>query len=146
MSGDKASEHRREAAGWLAIAREDVRVAQACLSLAPPALGVAGYHCQQAAGKLIKGLLVAASVAFRKTHDMDELADLVASSYPDCRDLLEAIRPLTVWGFAYRYPGTEDVAEPVPDEVELRRIIDLIQRLGERLEAAAALGDFRAPQ
>jgi hypothetical protein len=88
---------------------------------------------------------VVASVAFRKTHDMDELADLLVSSYPECRELLDPIRPLTVLGFAYRYPGTEDVPEPIPDQVELRRIIDLIQRLAERLEAAVAPGGSRAP-
>jgi len=145
MSGDDLSERRYEATGWLVIAREDIRVAQACLSLAPPALGVAAYHCQQAAEKTVKGLLVVASVAFRKTHDMDELADLLVSNHPEYRDLLDQIRPLTVWGFAYRYPGTEDVPEPLPDRMELRRIIDLIERLAERLEAVAAPGTLRAP-
>ena len=80
------------------IACEDIRVARACVALNPPALGVAAYHCQQAAEKLAKGLLVAAGVPFRKTHDIDELADLMASNYPECRDLLDTIRPLTVWG------------------------------------------------
>jgi HEPN domain-containing protein len=145
MNGDEASERRHEAAGWLAIAREDVRVAQACLMLDPPARGVAAYHCQQAAEKLAKGLLVAASTPFRKTHDLDELADLALAGYPECRDLLDAIRPLTVWGFAYRYPGTEDIAEPVPDEAELRHTIGLIERLGERLQAAAVASDARGP-
>jgi HEPN domain-containing protein len=130
MNGNDAAERRREAAGWLAIAREDLRVAHACLSLDPPARGVAAYHCQQAAEKLAKGLLVAASVPFRKTHDMDELADLAASSYPECRNLLDAVRMLTLWGFAYRYPGTEDIVEPVPEEAELRRTIELVERLG----------------
>jgi hypothetical protein len=51
MNGDDVFERRREAASWLAIAREDVRVAQACLSLDPPAVGVAAYHCQKAAEK-----------------------------------------------------------------------------------------------
>lgn len=113
--------------------------------LTPPALGVAAYHCQQAAEKLIEGLLVAASVAFRKTHDMHELAVLVASRYPGCRDLLDPIRPQTVWGLAYRYPGTEDVPEPVPDQTQLCRTIDLIGRLAAPLEAAVILGGLRAP-
>ena len=78
---------------------------------------------------------------FRKTHDLDELADLAVSNYPECRNLLDATRPLTVWGVAYHYPGTEDIAEPVPDQVTLRRTIDLIERLGERLQATAAAGD-----
>jgi len=146
MNGDEVSERRREAAGWLAIAREDVRVARACLSLDPPAQGVAAYHCQQAAEKLVKGLLVAASVPFRKTHDMDELADLAISSYPECLDMLDAVRMVTVWGIAYRYPETEDIPEPVPDEVELRRIIDLIERLAERLQVAAETDDSQASQ
>jgi len=81
---------------------------------------------------------VAASTAFRKTHDMDELVDLAAPRYPEGVDLLDALRPLTVWGFAYRYPGTEDISEPVPGVAELRQTISLIERLGERLQAAAA--------
>ena len=144
MNGDEASERGREAAGWLAIAREDVHVARACLSLDPPARGVAAYHCQQAAEKLVKGLPVVASTPFRKTHDMDELTDLANLNYPECRDLLDAVRALTVWGFAYCYPGTEDIPEPVPSEVELRRTVDLVERLGERLQAAATASESGA--
>jgi HEPN domain-containing protein len=146
MSGEDASERRREAAGWLAIAREDLRVGRACLSLDPPARGVAAYHCQQAAENLIKGLLVAASTPFRKTHDLDELADLAVSNYPECHTLLDAIRPLTVWGFAYRYPGTEEISEPVPDEAELRHTINLIEGLAGRLQTAAIAGEPGPPQ
>jgi hypothetical protein len=47
MNCDEASERWREATGWLAIAREDVRVARACLTLDPPARSAAAYHCQQ---------------------------------------------------------------------------------------------------
>ena len=140
MNGDDEPERRREAAGWLVVAREDVRVARACLALNPPALGVAAYHCQQAAEKLAKGLLVAAAVAFRKTHDIDELADLAASNYPECRDLLDTIRPLTVWGIAYRYPATEDIPEPVPDSAELHQTIGIIEQLAQRLQAATGVG------
>jgi hypothetical protein len=98
MNGDDESDRRRAAAGWLVIAREDVRVARACPALNPPAPGVAAYHCQQAAEKLVKGLPAAVAAAFRKTQDIDELAELAASSYPECRDLLNTICPLTVWG------------------------------------------------
>jgi hypothetical protein len=91
MNGDEVAEQRREATGWLAIAREDVRVVRACLALDPPAFGMAAYHCQQAAEKLTKGLLAAAGVAFRKTHDLDELADLAAAYYPPARQVLDAI-------------------------------------------------------
>jgi HEPN domain-containing protein len=144
MNDDEASERRRETTGWLAIAHEDIRVARR-LSLAPPARRVAAYHCQQAAEKMVKGLLVNASAPFRRTHDMDELADLAASSYPECQDLLDTVRALTVWGLAYRYPGTEDISEPVPSEAELRRTIDLVERLGERLRAATTASGSGVP-
>ncbi len=48
---------RREAARWLAVAADDRRIAEACLGLDPPALGGSAYHCQQAAEKIVKGLL-----------------------------------------------------------------------------------------
>jgi HEPN domain-containing protein len=95
MNGDETAEQRREAAGWLAIAREDVRVARACLALDPPAFGMAAYHCQQAAEKLTKGLLAAAGVAVRKTHDLNALADLAAAHYPGARHVLDVIRSFT---------------------------------------------------
>ena len=139
MNGDEESDRRREAAGWLVVAREDLRVAHACLALSPPALGVAAYHCQQAAEKLAKGLLVAAGVAFRKPHDIDELADLAASKYPECRDLLNTARPLTVWGVAYRYPAAEDIPEPIPDRAELHQMIGTIEQLAQRLHPATAV-------
>jgi HEPN domain-containing protein len=136
MNGDDAAERRREAAGWLAIAREDVRVARACLALDPPARGMAAYHCQQAAEKLVKGLLAAAGVAFRRTHDLDELADLAAQHHSGARDLLNAVRPLTVWGVAYRYPTMEDIPEPLPDDAEVRQAIAIVTDLAERLRDA----------
>ncbi|WP_162488549.1 hypothetical protein [Azospirillum lipoferum] len=41
-----------EAAGrWWIVAAEDLRVVRACLSIEPPSLGNAAYHCQQAAEK-----------------------------------------------------------------------------------------------
>jgi hypothetical protein len=85
-------------------------------------------------------LLVAAAVAFRKTHDIDELADLAASNHPECRDPLDTIRPLTVWGIAYRYPATEDIPEPVPDSAELHQTIGIIEQVAQGLQAATGLG------
>lgn len=141
MSGSDETARRTEAAGWLVVAREDIRVARACLLLDPPAHGVAAYHCQQAAEKVAKGLLVAADVEFRKTHDLDELVELVAPSFPECRDPLNAIRPLTVWGIAYRYPAVEEIPEPIPESAELLRIIAIIEQLAGCLNVATTVGN-----
>jgi HEPN domain-containing protein len=107
-------EQLREATRWLAIAVEDARVARSCLQMASPALGVAAYHCQQAAEKLLKGLLIAAGAGFPRTHDLTQFAGQAARRYPDLRSSCEAMAPLTVWSVAYRYPSAEEYDEPDP--------------------------------
>lgn len=135
MSDDESigPERRREASRWLTIALEDRRVASACIALEMPSFTVAAYLCQQATEKLLKGLLIAAGVPFRKTHDMDELGDLVVIRYPGEVDLVAKVRRLTVWAFAYRYPGIEEIIEPQPTIDELRDVLGVIDALADRL-------------
>jgi HEPN domain-containing protein len=102
MNADEALARRVEAARWLAIAMEDARVAAACLGLDPPAPGVAAYHCQQAGEKLLKGFLIVAGAEFALTHDLNRLASAAEPHFPAEQNLFEALRPLTVWGVAYR--------------------------------------------
>ena len=58
---------------WLARANDDLRGAEIDLAAAPPLLGDAAFHCQQAAEKALKGLLTWHDREFRKTHDLVEL-------------------------------------------------------------------------
>lgn len=106
-----------EARRWFAIAAQDIATAQLCLNHTEPLVGPAAYHVQQAAEKLIKGLLVAAGTSFRKTHDLDELAEQAALHYPKLGDHLDACRPLTIWSTIYRYPGLDDDLGPISSEV-----------------------------
>ena len=148
---DASAERQREAARWLAIAADDARVARACLGMAQPALGIAAYHCQQAAEKLTKGLLIVAGAGFPRTHDLAELAVQASPLYPDLKPLLEAMAPLTVWNIAYRYPGIEEDDEPDPTPQALRNALTAIDALVQRLAALvqpggpAEGGDFVGP-
>lgn len=96
-------------------------------------MGVAAYHCQQAAEKLIKGLLVLAATPFRKTHDLDELSAAAVPLYPDLESLLGYVRVRTYWGFAFRYPmpAESESGPPIRSEIEavLRHLSDLRARL-----------------
>ncbi|CAO3459539.1 HEPN domain-containing protein [Azospirillum largimobile] len=124
-----------EAAGrWWAVAAEDLRVVRACLSIEPPSLGNAAYHCQQAAEKTMKGLLIAAGVGFRKIHDLDELADAVAPLHPMLSADLDRCRPFTAWATDYRYPPEDE--SPPPSREEILEALDILQRL----HAAATAG------
>jgi HEPN domain-containing protein len=135
MSGVDPAKQRDEAKAWLAKADEDLRAVRLCLDDRPPVLGVAAYHCQQAAEKLLKGLPVVAAIPFRRTHDLDELSHLAVPAYPEAEWLLGHVRVRTYWGFAYRYPmpgdGEDGADPPVPAEIEamLPHLKDLRARL-----------------
>lgn len=133
MNADEALARRRESARWFAIAAEDARVARACLQISPPSPEIAAYLCQQAAEKVVKGLLMMAGVEFARTHDLDRLASAAEPAYPDLRAPFEAIRSLTPWGTAYRYPGPEQVPEPLPRDDEIEQVLGVVDVLAARL-------------
>lgn len=136
MSGndpDLDAERRQEAGRWLAVATADMRVMRMCLDAAEPETGIAAYLCQQAAEKLVKGLLVAAGVGFARTHDMARLGDIAAAHYPALHDLLEATGRLTAWSYAYRYPGVEEAVAPSP--AVLRQALATVEQIAVRLRA-----------
>ena len=137
MSGPESPilpENRLEARRWMAIVDEDIDVAIAAMRL--PRLGASAYHVQQAAEKLIKCLLVLSATPFRRTHDLDDLIARLLPVHPQFGDKAEALRHISIWGVAYRYPGLEDAPEPLPGIEELNRVIDLLKDfvvLAERL-------------
>lgn len=106
-----------EARRWWRVAAEDLRVVRACLSLDPPSMGNAAYHSQQAAEKLLKGLLTAAGVSFRKVHDLDELADAASPLHPALSATIDACRPFTAWATEYRYPPEDEAAPPLENDI-----------------------------
>jgi HEPN domain len=138
MSGVDPVKQKDEARAWLAKAEEDLAAVRACLDARPPVLGVAAYHCQQAAEKLIKGLLVLAATPFRKTHDLDELSAAAAPIYPDLESLLGYVRVRTYWGFAFRYPmpAEQDGGQGPPASDEIEAMLHHLSNLRARLVAA----------
>ncbi len=127
MSGGERGAAMEEARRWWAVAAEDLRVARACLALDPPSSGNAAYHCQQAAEKIMKGLLTAAGVGFRKIHDLDELANVAAPLYPALTCDLDRCRPFTAWATEYRYPPEDE--SPPPSDEAIDDAIGVLQRL-----------------
>lgn len=93
-----------DARRWLSKADEDVRAADLMLLAEPPLVEQAAFHCQQAAEKIIKGLLVATAISVPRTHDVERLADLATPSYPALRPLMDELVQTTAWNAATRYP------------------------------------------
>ena len=125
-----------EARRWIAIADQDLRAVAICLRAEPPAMETAAYHCQQAAEKLLKALLVAAARPTRKTHDLEELAGEVAEAHPHLATLAQSCRFMTRWGFVYRYPTepSGEIPRP-PSDSEIGRAQAILAELRSAIAA-----------
>lgn len=91
---------------WLAKAEEDYALADHLLTEGTPWWTATGFHCQQAAEKFIKALLVVHQVEFPKTHDIEELLDLAATIDAALAAALREASALTQHAVATRYPQT----------------------------------------
>jgi HEPN domain-containing protein len=64
---------------------------------------IIGFHCQQAAEKILKALLSDVGVRFRKTHEIGALMSLLAQAGYGLPDQFEDLDGLTPFGAIYRY-------------------------------------------
>jgi len=106
-----------------------VVVAELTLTRDPPLIDPAAFHCQQAAEKMLKALLVAAGAAPPRSHDMELLIQAAAPLYPTLRKEMQAFARLTEWLTASRGLGEApaDVAE----------MLALIKAFGANVRALA---------
>jgi hypothetical protein len=85
-----------------------------------PSPAGAAYHCQQAAEKLVKAVLLQAGLAFPKTHDIAALVGLLPN-HPPLKDKLGNFEKLTPFGVAYRYPAEDEWEIPSAEAIETWR-------------------------
>jgi len=90
---------------------------------------IVGFHAQQAIEKLLKALLIAKIIPFRRTHDLGELMDLCSEHEIEVPDELYDIDDLTPFAVEYRY----DVFTPPNKELFSR---------SEALERVKAVHDW----
>jgi uncharacterized protein len=96
-------ERWRVARSWFERAKEDLEVARTFLTLSDRQLANTAFHLQQAAEKILKGLLAASARPFRKSHGLGELAAWVSDLHPDLAPELQDLDPCTSWVGAGRY-------------------------------------------
>jgi len=117
----------------LAFVDEDLQVAEMLLTDASPVLRSAAFHCQQAAEKMAKAVLVALGAAVPKIHDVEELSWLVTDVDPE---LGKAVGKLALGGwYAVRYPGLETDFQPSSQDV--RSALAELRDLRERINSLA---------
>jgi HEPN domain-containing protein len=114
-----------EVKAWLKKAADDLRGAEIDLAATPPLIEDALFHCQQACEKSLKGFLTCHDRIFRKTHDLDLLANACLEIDASLTRELDEARDLTVFAWEFRYPGEVEV----PPEVEVRSYLTLARQV-----------------
>lgn len=125
------SDRTAEARPWFAKAAHDLRAAGVLLAADPPLLSEAAYHCQQTAEKALKGFLSFHDIPFGKTHDLAAIGGLCVGQDTSLERLCVTADRLSVFAWAFRYPGN-------PEEPELGEVEDALSLAGEVLEALLA--------
>ena len=87
------------ASRFIAKGEEDLLAAKALVDNPEISDDIVGFHCQQAVEKFLKAVLTKEGVVFRKTHDLEELLDLMEDNglpLPENRDALDDLQPFAV--------------------------------------------------
>ncbi len=105
---------------------------------------IVGFHCQQAAEKLLKAALSDLSVRFRKTHDLGALLSLLAEAGQRLPAELEEIESLTPFSAVYRYEDYEP--EPLFDRQKAREMLRSLRAWVEGLLQSRTPDTPTAPQ
>lgn len=96
---------------WLDFAAMDLESAQFLLDMRPVPVEIICYHCEQAAEKLLKAVLVAADIEPPKTHDLIQLCKKCAELDSAYEVLADACIELSPYGVQVRYPSNLDLNE-----------------------------------
>ena len=122
---------RRLVREWVKKADVDFDVAGRLLEEGARFREVIAFHAQQAVEKHLKALLVRHQVEFPKTHDIEELLNLLRRVRPEIADSLQEARWLTPFGVEVRYPG--DFPDMLPGEE--RKAFELARHVKETVMA-----------
>lgn len=92
-----------------------------------PNYDAACFHAQQCAEKYLKAELQETGLAFKKTHDLVNLLNMILSVKPTWSALRADLIVLTAFAVDYRYPGNAATKAEAQDAVKrcrrLRRFI-----------------------
>lgn len=94
-----------ETAQWVRYAEEDLQGARDLAARKPPLRNLACFHCQQAAEKYLKALLQENGLLVPKTHELEDLLDLLLPHDATLAGLRRSLRSLSPYAVNFRYPG-----------------------------------------
>lgn len=121
----------------LAKARQDEYVLSRFVTDADAADETFGFHAQQAAEKLLKTALLAAGIAYPRTHRLGDLLDLGHDNGLPLPEEFEELNQLTPFAVEYRY---EFYSEEVDRPLDRQAVLDQVRKLRAWVEARMDAG------
>lgn len=128
---------------WLEFAKMDLGAAEYLLTMHPLPVEIICYHCEQAAEKFLKAVLVQFDKEPPKTHDLVQLCKLCCEVNERFGQLADACIELTPYGVQVRYPSNLELDEndAACALKECRQVQNFVcQELGYALEGNDDLG------
>jgi len=114
---------------FLRKAAEDESLLDAILPLPGVSDAIFGFHCQQAAEKLLKAVLSYHHIGFFRTHDLQELMELLEAAGHHVPKDAAAADELTPFAVQLRY---DDLSPTCPvDRPALRELIRNLRQFAE---------------
>ncbi|MFZ3170179.1 MAG: HEPN domain-containing protein [Candidatus Methanoperedens sp.] len=92
---------------------------------------IIGFHAQQAAEKLLKALLMAKNIPYRRTHDLRELIDLTRDNGIEFPESLMEIRTLSPFAVEFHY---DYIPMEEEEEFDRQKALEMIQKLRKWVE------------
>jgi HEPN domain-containing protein len=92
-------------AEWIRKAESDYRVAEGLAQNRPPEHDIVCFHCQQAAEKFLKAVLVELGITVPRTHNLEDLLGLLLPQHVSLGSLKRGLDFLSQVAVDTRYPG-----------------------------------------
>jgi HEPN domain-containing protein len=112
---------------WAQKADGDYAAAQCLAQAATPVHDAICFHAQQCVEKYLKAWLQEANIAFRRTHDLEELLGLILPTVPAWTTWQPDLLILTTHAVDFRYPGKTSSAADADHALkvceQVRRVI-----------------------
>ena len=112
---------REEAERYLRLARRDEAAFLALLDAPSVDFSVACFHAQQTGEKALKAVMCLLGVEFRRTHDLEALAEQLSDAGCAPAIAVDDLRRLTPYAVEFRY---DDEAIALLDAKNARRIVE----------------------
>jgi HEPN domain-containing protein len=130
-------EHARE---MLTLAQRDFKALQGMLDAETFADEIFGFHAQQAVEKALKAWLTLVGVEYPRTHDLEELLELLEEQAEPILEVFYDLLDLTDFAMQFRYRIFEDNEGRLNRVVMIWQVNDLVVHV-ERLVREAEMAE-----